>query len=317
MIRALHGGNADARATETARILQRNRPAIAVGGGGAADKLNAALGSVGRSGGLLPRRDFTPATDIASVADGSVRVFLIEEGTNSDPIPWDLLRRKLVAQDALVVALTPWLDGCARHADYVIPAPVYLESLDEAPTPDGAPVASFSLSPALVAAPPNLISPTDFVLRLMRDTATYSDVLKQRVAAIKKDNQGVIFSYSDSKSTPVREISDLWKVMLAGGTWISGAANPGRSRLLGGQSRLKAGCGQNARSLHRIPAPAGAGRLPATPRFSANEQALPRIGPAPFPHRRGLKSENGPRSRPGRRLPRTYKDSYIVNFQCG
>ncbi|MGO4882656.1 MAG: hypothetical protein ACLP59_17835 [Bryobacteraceae bacterium] len=250
VIRALHGSNADARATETARLLLRNGPAIAVGGGRAADKLNAALGSVGRPGGFVARRDFTPAADIASVPDGSVRVLLIEEGTNSDPIPWDLLRCKLVAENWVVVALTPWLDGCARHANYVIPAPVYLESLDEAPTPDGSTVASFSLSPAMVAAPPNLISPADFVLRLMHDTATYSDVLKQRVAAIKKDGHGTIFTYSDAKSTPVREVSDLWKSMLNGGTWISGAGT------------LPAAASQAAQSHEAPPAPAATPEYP-------------------------------------------------------
>ena len=224
--RALQGEAAnehDARAADVARILIRNKPAIAVGGGAAVANLNATLASVGRPGGFLPRRDFTPATDIATVPDRSIRVLLIEEAASADPLPWDLLRRKLVPHNSVVVALTPWLDGCARHADYVIPAPMYLESLDEAPTPAGAIVAGFSLSPALLTAPPKLTPPAEFVLRLAHNFATYPDVLKQRVAALKKDGRGTVFTYPDAKSTRVSDIAsagDLWKAMLGGAAWF-------------------------------------------------------------------------------------------------
>jgi len=228
--RALEGETSDTHATEVARILLRNKPAIAVGGGAAVATLNAKLGSVGRPGGFLPRRDFTPVTGIASVPDRSIGVLLIEETAGGEPLPWDLLRRKLIPQDSVVVALTPWLDGCARHADYVIPAPMYLESLDEAPTPAGSTVAGFSLSPALLTAPPKLTPPAEFVLRLAHDSATYPDILKQRVAAIKKDGRGTVFTYPDAKSARVRDIPDLWKAMLGGAVWLDEPLHSGTVR---------------------------------------------------------------------------------------
>ena len=221
--RALQGGGADERAAEAARLLLQNKPAIALGGGAAVAKLNAILGSVGQPGGFLPRRDFTPATDIATVPDGSIRVLLIEEGSGGRPLSWDLVQRKLVPQNPLVVALTPWLDGCAKHADYIIPAPVYLESLDEAATPAGSVAAGFSLSPALLASPGKLTPPAEFVLRLAQDSASYADVLKDRVTAIRKEGRGSIFTYADAKSTRVAEIAsaaDLWKAMLGGAVWL-------------------------------------------------------------------------------------------------
>jgi anaerobic selenocysteine-containing dehydrogenase len=252
--RALWGEDADADATEVARILLRNKPAIAVGGGAAVAKLNTALGSVGQPGGFLPCRDFTPATGIASVPDGSIRILMVEEATGADALPWDLLRRKLVPQNPVVVALTPWLDGCAQHADYVIPAPTYPESLDEAPTPAGSTVAGFSLSPALLAGPPKLTPPAEFVLRLAHDSATYPDVLKQRVAAIQKDGRGTVFTYPDAKSTRVTDIAsaaDLWKAMLGGAVWLDHPGGTGRL-----ESRLRA----------RLPAPQAAEPVP-TPEY--------------------------------------------------
>lgn len=215
--RALRGESADARATEAARMLIANKPAIAIGGG--AGNLNAVLGSVGRPGGFLRRRDFAAPTNLASVRDHSIRVLLVEESS----LPWTAVQRKLATRNAVVVALTPWLDGYAQHADYVIPAPLYLESLDEAPTPAGSTAAGFSLSPALVAAPRNGMAPAEFVLRLAHDSASYPDVLKQRVAALKKDGRGEVFTYADGKSTRVRDIAsadDLWKTLLGGAVWL-------------------------------------------------------------------------------------------------
>ena len=133
------------------------------------------------------------------------------------------MQRKLVRQNPVVVALTPWLDGYARRADYVIPAPVYLESLDEVPTPIGSTVASFSLSPALVGVPPRVNAPADFILRLAGEDTTYLDVLKARVAVIHKERLGAVFTYADGKSTRLAEVAsaaDLWKAMLGGACWL-------------------------------------------------------------------------------------------------
>ena len=221
--RALAGGTADAQAANVARILLHNQPAIAVGGGAAGARLNAILGNAGRPGGFLPRRDFTPVADYASIPDQSVRVLMVEESTGAEPLPWDLLRSKLVPENAVVVALTPWLDGVARHAGYVMPAPVYLESLDEASTPAGSTVAGFSLSPALLTAPAKAMAPADFILKLAGDSAVYPDILKQRVAAIRKDRRGSIFTYADAKAQRVSGFAsdaDLWKALLAGAIWL-------------------------------------------------------------------------------------------------
>lgn len=233
VIRALQGGSADTQAAAVARILLHNQPAIAVGEGPSVARLNTVLANAGKPGGYLPRRDFTPATELAAVPDSSIRVLLVEEGAAAEPLPWDLIRRKLVPHNPVVVALTPWLDASARHADYVIPAPMYLESLDEAPTPAGSVVGGFSLSPALLAAPPGRTPPAEFVLRLAHDTSTYSDILKQRVAAIKKDGRGSLFTYADAKSKRVSDVAsseDLWKTMLSGAVWLDDPLPPGKAR---------------------------------------------------------------------------------------
>ena len=212
---ALQGGAADARAMGVARLLQANQPAIVIGAG--AGKLNALLGNAGRPGGFLLRRDYAPAADLSDVPDGSISVLLAEETA----LPWALLQRKL-APRATVVALTSWLDGYAQHADFVVPAPLYLECLDEVPTPAGATAAGFSLSPPLIPGLAGTMAPPEFVLRLAGDSTAYPDLLKQRVTALRKEGRGSVFSYADAKSTRVRDLSsgdDIWKLMLGGAAW--------------------------------------------------------------------------------------------------
>ena len=220
--RALRGESAGAPADEVARVLLDNQPAIAVGGGMAVAELNTILRSVGRPGGFLRRRDLQPAANFATLPDRSIRVLLCEEASVADPLPWSLIERKLAPGNSVVVALTPWRDGYARHADYTIPAPVYLESIDESPTSAGSTVAGFSLSPALLPAPPGVTAPADVILRLAHDSRTYPDILKQRTAAIKEEGRGTLFTYPDAKSARASDAAsadDLWKALLAGAIW--------------------------------------------------------------------------------------------------
>jgi anaerobic selenocysteine-containing dehydrogenase len=220
---ALKGGAAgDERVARVARILMKNKPAIAAGGGAHVAELNRLLGSVGAPGGFLRRREPAPrATNFADLPDLSVQVLIVDE-TGGASLPWPLIERKLTQRNPVVAALTPWLDGCARHANYVIPAPVYLEALDEVPSPTGSTVESFSLSPELLAAPPKLTAPPDFILQLAGAPGSYLDILKQRVATIRKEARGTVFQYADGKQARVSDTGsaeELWKALLSGAVW--------------------------------------------------------------------------------------------------
>ena len=118
-------------------------------------------------------------------------------------------------------AVARWLRPPRRLRDS---SALYLESLDEAPTPAGSTVAGFSLSPALLARPPGVIAPAEFVLRLAQRFHFYPDVLKQRVAALfRKMAAAAVFHLSRMENPPASAIllrrGDLWKAMLAGAIW--------------------------------------------------------------------------------------------------
>jgi hypothetical protein len=210
------------------KLLAENGPAVAIGGGdpagpltreeeNAVAALNVALGATGRT--IVARREapvpggfekLAPEAALEDVADGTIRVLIIDEGAAGNPMPWGWLKRKL-ASGAVVASVASSMEGYARHADYVIPAPVYTESAQDAAAACDSRVARFAISPALVAAMAGTIEPADFVTRVAGGSESLGDLLKARAEAIGKARRGSVFTFADSKSVPVAEVADLWK----------------------------------------------------------------------------------------------------------
>ncbi len=276
------------RITDIARELVRRSPAVVVGGGdpacgplGAEEEraiwgLNLLLGSVGKSGGFVPRRE-TPTdpalsgdklaavSTIDEVPDRSIRLLIVDAAGSGSATPWNQIERKLVPQGALVAAMAPVLAGVARHADVVIPVPAYTESFDEAPERPDSPVSTLSLSQPLQPAPSGTVEPAVLIQRLAAAVSvplfeggegrTLADCLKRKVEAIHKSGRGRVFSPEDGRSLTMAEIDSadkLWKLLSAGCCWIDSRETPAplpRYSLLGREresfsSMLKAGSGR-------------------------------------------------------------------------
>ena len=281
---------------ETARELTVQTPSIAIGGcdpgGGplgneeemAIAALNRLLGSVGRTGGIVPRREVPapdwakelgtqPVADIGSVPDHSIRVLVTTSATASgNAMPWALVEKKLAA-DSLVVALSSHRDIYARHADYIVSVPAYLECLRDVAPPFDAPVASFSLSVPLVTPPPGTIDPAAFIDRLAAASgagprpalpADFTSHLKQRVETIHKSGRGKVFHYASGESVALGELhspGDLWKSLMEGACWLD-------SEMPAEPVRRFSFLGNSDDSLDRLRA-AGEGRLGADDEFAA------------------------------------------------
>jgi hypothetical protein len=118
--------------------------------------LNRELGGWGKT--VLPLD--APPADV--VPDGAIGVLYIDESGPGAYLPWPEIAPKLTP-DAVVVALTWWRDGYARHTRLALPTPVYPEPELVKP-PDGTvdPVAFIvgqALPPANPAAAPARVLP--------------------------------------------------------------------------------------------------------------------------------------------------------------
>jgi menaquinone reductase, molybdopterin-binding-like subunit len=248
----------------TARELAQSGPAIVIAGcdpaGGPLGKsaetaiagLNLLIGSVGRQGGVISRRPIpgsgksdSKARQLADVPDGSIRLLIMDASESGYAFPWKLLERKLVSQDALVVSFSAHVSGSAAFADYIIPTPAHLESLQEALGPSDSTRSTFSLSPPLLPAVNGTREPVEIIGKLAQATGlsnfrilSMTDLLKERVRSIHQAKSGTLFSFSNAEVKSVAEIASedqLWKAFNEGATWIDAETDqrqPDRFRLL-------------------------------------------------------------------------------------
>jgi len=229
-----------------AQVLLRGAPAVAIGGGDpgagplpreaerAIALLNVVLGSVGRAGGIVPRRPVPGADDpsirptaLADVAAGSVGVLLLDGADDGRALPWPVLRAVL-APGAAIVSLSPFDGPLAREADVLVPAPAPLEAWDEVLPPGDASVASYSVSAPVVAAAPGATDPVAFVqalataLRVPVGPGTHEERLRARVAAIHAPGRGRLVARSEGgyADATASDTDAAWTTLVAGGCWI-------------------------------------------------------------------------------------------------
>lgn len=232
-------GVSAAQVREVARRMKDEGPAVVIGGGDPAGPfnreeeqaiagLNLLVGALGRT--IVPRAEvpvpagfekLTAETALDAVPDGSIRLLIIDEAASGNPVPWSYLKRKL-APGALVAAAACSLDGYASHADYVLPAPVYMEAAQDVPAACDSPAATFGMAAGFLAPPEGTIEPADFVLRVAGDGGTLAELLKARVEAIYGGRRGSVTAYADGTTTPLTEMAsadDLAKAFEAGARW--------------------------------------------------------------------------------------------------
>ncbi len=243
-----------------ARTMAEKKPAIVLGGGDAGGgpleksaqraivALNVALGSVGTTGGILVRSvapwesagtpSHAPSVSITDVTDHSVDVLLLDGAEDGCWLPWSVVERKLKGDQALVVSLSPFDAGLARHADILIPSPAPLEQWEDLPTPFDAPQTSFAVAAPLMAAPEGTTNAADVIRRLSLGTgggvdgAAPLEMIKTRVKQAFDLKRGYV--QTGTSRTAVKDMASvdaLTDQLGAGGVWFDDA-EPGKTALV-------------------------------------------------------------------------------------
>ena len=242
-----------------ARTMADKKPAIVLGGGDAGSgpleksaqraivALNVALGSIGTPGGIVVRTaapwasaeatPLAPSVSITEVTDHSIDVLLLDGAEDGCWIPWGLVERKLKGDHALVVSLSAFDAGLARHADILIPSPAPLEQWEDLPTPFDAPLTSFAVAAPLMAAPEGTINAADVIRRLSLGTgggidgAAPLDLIKARVKQAFDLKRGYVQTGTSRAAVKdLASVDALTDQLGAGGVWFDDA-NPAKVSL--------------------------------------------------------------------------------------
>jgi anaerobic selenocysteine-containing dehydrogenase len=242
------------RITRIASELASRKPSVVMFGGNSAAgpfslveqlafmDLNILLGAVGAKGGLVAPRELpgpfvrhmrlAAETLLADVPDHSIGLLIIDGADSGDALPWIAIRRKLMTQGPVVVSLSSHLAGVARHADYLLPSPAYMEAAGDSPTPASASSASYGISTPVASAPVQTIQPLDFVRRLDAAIHTNPDpvlrsmgmkqLLRTRIERIHSEQRGKVFNSASGKSTKLSSVSlaAFSEILEHGGCWV-------------------------------------------------------------------------------------------------
>ena len=130
---------------------------------------NEHFGSIGKT---TVSRETVPAADLDGVPDGSIGVLLIDETYPAEYAAWEKIERKL-GRDSVVVVFAWWRGGYARHAQFVLPVPVYPEIADDLPPAiDSQDTELRKLTP-LIAAPEGTVYAHEFVVSIVGACAAH------------------------------------------------------------------------------------------------------------------------------------------------
>ena len=245
---AARTGVAADRIESLALALATQAPVVAIGGGDpgagplpvdaerAIALLNVVSGSVGREGGIVPRRPLPEARTLAAgatpaalegVPAGSVGVLILDGADDGRALPWPALRR-LLAKDALVVSLSPFDGALAAEAGLLVPGTAPLEAWDEVLPTAGASVGSYAVSAPIQKAPEGATDPVALVHRVGAALGvevagtTHEERLRERVAAIHEARRGRLLARENggyAEKTP-GDAAAMWEALVAGGCWI-------------------------------------------------------------------------------------------------
>ena len=200
------GAIADLARTMVARlpvvaIANDDDPAIAA--------LNVVLGAAGARGGIV--RKSKHAESYASAVDiKSARAVLIDA-----TVPWDFTP----PTNAEVFRFAAW-DGGTGTADWLLPAPGFLEELTDVPTAPTSAIATYAVAPGLLKAPPEVQSAAQFLGGIDPALITVEKVIHTRCADLFRGRAGTLHG---QETTPVAKFASVQKLeeqLWKGAVWI-------------------------------------------------------------------------------------------------
>ena len=201
---------------DLARTLVQRGPVVAV----AADHnpsvaaLNVILGAVGARGGIV-RRNQTKAPPSLEEVSGPVRAVLVDATVPDEALP------KLNAE---VFRFAAWQGG--ETADWLLPAPGFLESLTDVPTAPGGAFETYAGAARGVAPTPGTRDAASFLASLDATAGSVEDGIKARCARIFQAREGELRGGEATPLSALESAEALHKELMAGAVWAGQPAEP-------------------------------------------------------------------------------------------
>ncbi len=203
---------------DLARTLVSHLPVLAIARDHdpAVAALNVVLGAVGARGGIVRRSTNNESYVSADAGIPSARAVVIDGS-----VPWNFVPQT----DAEIFRFAAW-DGSATKADWLLPAPGFLEELTDVPTAPTSSVETYAVATNLVKAPTEFLSAAQF-LSVADSTLTPVDkIIHSRCEDLFRKHSGTLYGQD---ATPVARIASVQKLeeqFSKGAVWVGEASPP-------------------------------------------------------------------------------------------
>ncbi|MGA2100023.1 MAG: hypothetical protein ABSG34_02915 [Candidatus Sulfotelmatobacter sp.] len=202
---------------DLARTLVARRPTLAIARDydPAVAALNVVLGSVGARGGIVRKSKNAAHYVSAGAVIPNARAVLIDGS-----VPWDFTPHT----DAEVFRFAAW-DGGATRADWLLPAPGFLEEFTDVPTAPTSSIETYAIASSLAKATSDVHSAAHFLISSDSTLAPVDKIIHTRCEDLFRERSGLLYG---QETTPLAKIASAQKLeeQLAKGTVWAGDPSP-------------------------------------------------------------------------------------------
>jgi len=210
---------------DLARTMVARPPVVAIANGGnpAIAALNVVLGAAGARGGIVRRSQHTQSAQSAewygsSISSGaainSARAVLIDS-----TVPWDFSP----PTDAEVFRFAAWDGGSslAGQADWLLPAPGFLEELTDVPTAPASAIDTYAVAPSLVKAPPEVQGAAQFLGGIDPNLITAERIIHTRCEEVFRGRAGTVHGQEATPVATLASVQQLEERLGKGAVWVN------------------------------------------------------------------------------------------------
>ena len=207
---------------DLARTVAAQTPAVVIAGNDdpVIAALNVVLGAVGARGGIVQRAKPEKLQAAAHADSRKVRAVLIDS-----TVPWDYSPNV----DAEVFRFATW-DAGSSPAEWLLPAPGFLEELTDIPTSPASAIETYAVAPALVKPPETARSSAAFLAGIDSELIAVDKVIHARCEALFHARAGALVG---AQTTPVAKFASVQKLeeeLRKGAVWADDPAPAARLR---------------------------------------------------------------------------------------
>jgi hypothetical protein len=179
--------------------------------------LNVLLGSVGVRGGIVRNSGAQRTASVPGVPVEKARALILDGS-----VPWDFVPET----DAEVFRFAAW-DGGPIKADWLLPAPGFLEELTDVPTAPTSSMELYAVAPNLVKPLSDVQSAAQFLTSLDQNLKTVGEIIDARCEDLLRHGNGVVHGL---ETTPVKHFDSVQKLkeqLWNGAVWVGPPLSPG------------------------------------------------------------------------------------------